>query len=280
VSDLYLCSFASPDLKRSVRRFKQQSKEMNVYKDIKVYGLNDLSEEKKKQIQSFRIKRLYGYASWKPEIILNFIKKIPENSILQYSDIGCHFNTSGSKRLKEYIEISKKEGILGFQYKTPNFKLEKKLKFQIYLENEYTKSDLFNFFNLDLSSPIVDSQQVWSGTMFFKNDLKTKNFLRKWLEICNVNHLVDDSPSKSNNHNNFIEHRHDQSVFSILCKINNVYLLSASECEWAEDENGRYWKHLINYPVLAKRDKKMNIFKRFYLRQIKNINRILKKCKI
>ena len=237
-------------------------------------------KKKKKQIQSFRIKRLYGYASWKPEIILNFIKKIPENSILQYSDIGCHFNTSGSKRLKEYIEISKKEGILGFQYKTPNFKLEKKLKFQIYLENEYTKSDLFNFFNLDLNSPIVDSQQVWSGTMFFKNDLKTKNFLRKWLEICNVNHLVDDSPSKSNNHNNFIEHRHDQSVFSILCKINNVYLLSASECEWAEDENGRYWKHLINYPVLAKRDKKMNIFKRFYLRQIKNINRILKKCKI
>ena len=48
MSDLYLCSFASPDLKRSVRRFKQQSKEMNVYKDIKVYGLNDLSEEKKK----------------------------------------------------------------------------------------------------------------------------------------------------------------------------------------------------------------------------------------
>ncbi len=277
MSDLYLCSFASPDLKRSVNRFKQQSKEMNVYKDIKVYGLKDLSKEKKKQIQSFKIKRLYGYASWKPEIILNFIEKIPENSILQYSDIGCHFNTNGSERLKEYMEISKKEGILGFQYKMPNFKLKKKLKFQIYLENEYTKSDLFNFFNLDLNSPILDSQQVWSGTMFFKNNLKTKFFLRKWLEICNINHLVDDSSSKSNNHDNFIEHRHDQSVFSILCKINNVYLLSASECEWAEDENGRYWEHLKNFPILAKRDKRFNMFKRFFLRQFRNFNRIFSK---
>ena len=145
------------------------------------------------------------------------------------------------------------------------------------MENEYTKSDLFNFFNLDLNSPILDSQQVWSGTMFFKNNLKTKIFLRKWLEICNINHLVDDSSSKSNNHDNFIEHRHDQSVFSILCKINNVYLLSASECEWAEDENGRYWEHLKNFPILAKRDKRFNMFKRFFLRQFRNFNRIFSK---
>ena len=277
MSKLYLCSFASPELKRSVYRFKQQSKEMDIYRDIKVYGFNDLSDEKKKQIKSFKIKRLYGYASWKPEIILDCIEKIPENSILQYSDIGCHLNINGIQRLKEYIDISKKKGILGFQYKIPNFKFKKKLKFQVYLEKQYTKSDLFKFFNIELSSPIVDSEQVWSGTMFLKNDLKTKIFLRKWLEICEINHLVDDSPSKNKNHNDFIEHRHDQSIFSILCKINDIFLLSVSECEWAEDESGRYWKHLDNFPILAKRDKRFNIFRRFFSRQSRNLKRFLTK---
>ena len=46
--ELYLCSFASPDLKRSASRFEKQSEKMNVYKKIKIYGLNDLSDKKKK----------------------------------------------------------------------------------------------------------------------------------------------------------------------------------------------------------------------------------------
>ena len=83
--------------------------------------------------------------------------------------------------------------------------------------------------------------------------------------------LIDDSDSIEKNHENFIEHRHDQSIFSLICKREKVYFLSASECEWAEIKNKRTWKHLENYPILAKRDKKFNFFKRFIIRQKKNI---------
>ena len=273
---LYLCSFASPDLNRSAIRFINQSEKMKIYEKIKVYGLNDLSDQKKKQIESFQKKRLFGYASWKPEIILNFIKNIPKDSIVQYSDVGCHFNNKGVERLKDYMMIADKSEILAFQYKMPNFNLEKELKFQIYFEKQYTKSDLFKFFNLENDSPIVSSEQIWSGTMFFKNNTKTEIFLKKWLEICNVNHLIDDTPSIEINHDEFIEHRHDQSAFSILCKINKVKLLSASECEWAEDANDRYWDHLNNFPILAMRDKRYNIIRRFFSRQYKNLKRIFK----
>ena len=102
MTDLYLCSFASPDLNRSKKRFLDQSSEFNIYKEKKVFSFNDLSEKKKFQIKEFikkNKKRLYGYACWKPEIILNYLNKIPEGSILQYSDIGCHFNKSGLNRL-------------------------------------------------------------------------------------------------------------------------------------------------------------------------------------
>jgi len=280
LTNLYLCSFASPDLKNSVKRLVNQVNAINLYKNFKVFGWNDLSFDKKKQIKIFikkNNKRLFGYACWKPEIILKYLEEIPENSILQYSDIGCHLNKNGYSRLKEYIQITNQNNILAFQYKKPDFKIDIDLKYQIYFESEYTKGDLFNHFKLNNNSPLKKSEQVWSGTMFFKNNSVSKFFLKKWLEICKSNNLIDDSPSIEKNSKEFVEHRHDQSVFSILCKLNKVTFLSASECEWAEDKNGRYWEHLKDYPILAKRDKKLNLYKRFISRQGKNIRRMFNK---
>jgi len=280
VNNLYLCSFASQDLKVSTSRFIKQSQEMEFYKDIKVFGWNELSSNKKKQIEIFfkkNNKRLFGYACWKPEIILKYMDTVPKESIIQYSDIGCHLNKNGKERLKEYANLASKHNILAFKYIKPNLKTEKKLKFQIYFENEYTKNDMFEYFEIPKNSSIRNSEQVWSGTMFIKNNKETKEFLKKWLNVCNLSNLIDDSLSIKKDCQEFVEHRHDQSAFSILCKLNNVFCLSASECEWAEDEKGRFWDHLKDYPILAKRDKKLNFLKRFFFRQLKNIKRIINK---
>lgn len=47
MSELFLCSFASPDLYKSINRFVKQSKKIDFYKKVKVFGLNDLSRKKK-----------------------------------------------------------------------------------------------------------------------------------------------------------------------------------------------------------------------------------------
>tara|TARA_B100002051_G_C16474492_1_gene504973 strand:- start:419 stop:760 length:342 start_codon:yes stop_codon:yes gene_type:complete len=112
--------------------------------------------------------------------------------------------------------------------------------------------------------------------MFFKNNSYVRNFLNQWANICQISKLIDDSESIEPNHPNFIEHRHDQSIFSIMCKKEKIYNLSASECEWVEFENKRSWEHLNNYPILAKRDKKFNLIKRFINRQKKNIKKYFK----
>ena len=198
MNNLYLCSFASQDLKVSTSRFIKQSQEMEFYKDIKVFGWNELSSNKKKQIEIFfkkNNKRLFGYACWKPEIILKYMDTVPEESIIQYSDIGCHLNKNGKKRLKEYVNMASKHNILAFKYIKPNLKTEKKLKFQVYFENEYTKNDMFEHFEIPKNSSIRNSEQVWSGTMFIKNNKETKEFLKKWLNVCNLSNLIDDSLS-------------------------------------------------------------------------------------
>ena len=276
---VYLCSFASSDLKLSVNRFVQQSKALDFYKEIKVFGWADLSKSKQEQVNSFfkkGQKRLFGYASWKPEIILSYLNEIPENSILQYSDIGCFFNSKGIKRLNDYIKIVEENDVLVFKYNEPNFNHKKHFKFQIYYEFQYTKADAWKYLNIDRSSEILKTEQIWSGTMFFKNNSYIKKILNEWIDVCKINNLIDDSDSVEKNHDNFVEHRHDQSIFSLICKKENFFCLSASECEWAEFENKRTWSHLDNYPILAKRDKKFNFFKRFIIRQTKNIKRFLK----
>ena len=144
MTNVFLCSFASPDLNLSVRRFNKQSKELNFYKGTKIFGWKDLSSDKQKQLSLFfqkGQKRLYGYSCWKPEVILSYLNEIPKDSILQYSDIGCHFNYRGIKRLNEYIQIADKNNILSFKYNKPNFDLKENFKFQIYYEYQYTKAD-------------------------------------------------------------------------------------------------------------------------------------------
>jgi hypothetical protein len=59
--------------------------------------------------------------------------------------------------------------------------------------------------------------------------------LLEWLDVFETRFdLIDDSPSKIKNFSEFVENRHDQSVFSILCKINGIVSLSAYEFDWCE----------------------------------------------
>jgi len=281
VTKVYLCSFASPDLNLSVKRFFDQAKQLKFYEEIKIFGENDLSDDLKIRIKSFKYpiksKRLFGYACWKPYIIKKYLSSLPANSVLQYSDIGSHFNINGIQRLKEYIEICEKQNLLAFQYRVPNWKNFSNFKFQQYFEYQYSKGDVWRFMKIDEKSKILNSEQIWSGSIFFKNNFFSGKIVDEWNEITMNNSLVDDSPSVSKNHSLFIEHRHDQSVFSIICKKNDVFTLSASECEWAEHNDKRTWTHLNEFPIHAKRDKKFNFVKRFLNRQYKTLKRYLKK---
>ena len=72
----------------------------------------------------------------------------------------------------------------------------------------------------------------------------------------------------------FIQHRHSQSVLSLIVKKAGSTLLSAYESEWALNDKGiRTYNHLNNFPIIAKRDKQKNLIGRFIDRQVKNIKR-------
>tara|TARA_B110000914_G_scaffold222847_1_gene237125 strand:- start:740 stop:1606 length:867 start_codon:yes stop_codon:yes gene_type:complete len=281
---VYLCSFASHDLDLSVKRFVTQAKNMKFYENIKVFRPSDFSDKLKDRIKElFKIggkNRYYGFDSWRPEIINKYLKDLPEGSIIHYSDIGNHLNQNGIKRLIEYVAMTEKYNMTVFEYGNPAPQFQNyNYKFQKYMEYQYTKSDVLKFFDLTVESEIFNSPQVWGGTFFLKKSNFSSMFLKQW-ELANENtKLLDDTPSIYKNHKEFSGMRGCQSIFSIISKLNNVNRLSATECEWAENDAKRIWSHLNNYPIHAKRDKRFNIFKRFLNRQKRTINRYLHKLK-
>ena len=279
---VYLCSFASYDLNLSVKRFFNQASSLNFYQEIKIFRPKDLSKKLNERISNlFRHggkNRYYGFDVWRPEMLINYFNTLPENSILQYSDIGCHFNKDGIERLKDYIQMTEKNNMTVFEYGDPPHEMKKlNYRFQKYMEYEYTKGDVIKYFGLNFDSKIFNSPQIWGGTFFMKKCDFVYKLLKQWEEANNHTELLDDTESKYKNHEKFAGMRGCQSVFSIISKQNKVHNISASECDWAEYNGQRRWDHLNRYPILAKRDKQYNIFKRFLNRQKKTFNRIKKK---
>ena len=274
--DIYLCSFASNDLSLSKKRFISQASKFYREKNIKVYESKHVLSKLKKRIKINLEKenRAFGYGIWKPLIVLDFFDKTPNNSIIQYADIGCHFNHYGFKRFKDYIKTVKHHGSLTFNYDGKILKKKNSyLKFQKYFEYQYSKKDLINYFKIKNNSRILNSPQIWSGSFFLKKNKKNRNLLIKWLKIMQKDKLINASISKSAENDKFIESRWDQSVFSILAKKFFLQKFSVSECEWAENYSGRVWTHLKKYPILAKRDLKRNLISRFINRQKRTFNR-------
>ena len=138
-----LLAFATKDLWRSAKRFKNQAERSNYFSDVKILSNNDLDNFCKEKI-NFIInnsgKRGYGYWFWKPYIILDKITKLNEGDILIYTDIGCHI-VSNKKRFYEYLDHLKSFDILGFQYFNLVNKTEKKIKFPSREEYKYTKDE-------------------------------------------------------------------------------------------------------------------------------------------
>lgn len=281
--NITLVSFATLDLKRSISRFKTQAINSNYYDQIKIFTPDDLEDIDKKKVESFLKqgkKRGFAYWYWKPLLLINILKKIKDNDIIQYLDIGFHINKTISNRFFEYLDLlnQKETNILAFQYYPLKNNILNDTQFPLREEFKYTKGDLFKYFNKLEDQSITHTAQFSAGNFFIKKSKITENFLLKWIEVFEKRFdLIDDTPSTEKNFPGFIENRHDQSVFSLLCKISSIKALSAYEFDWAEKNNKRTWSHIMDNPFFAKRDLKYNIFKRFINRQIKTYRRIKKK---
>ncbi len=259
---------------------------MGVYDQTNILTENDLNDNFKKQfIQHLTTgSRGYGYWCWKPQIILQTLADMDDGDILQYTDAGCHLNIKGKNRLEEYFEIAANSpsGILAFQTKKPDppFVYDGRNLLDL-RDYKWTKGDLLDYFDVRYRDDIINTPTIGATIIFIRKCPASFIVIKQWLKTIQDNFaLIDDTASASPNLDGFIEHRHDQSIFSLLCKINNIKTLSAYEY-WYPSIKKHYkpdWDQLRQFPIHARRDKDygpIRNLRHLFFKIISKINRII-----
>ena len=238
-------SFADSRMRSALSRIADQARAMNFFDKCCVLDENGLDSDFRKKWECFLQfgVRGYGYWCWKSHIILETLSSLPDDSLLLYCDAGCHLNPQGIGRLKYYFEELKKDplGIKAFPVYTTFLDAQ---------ERRWTKGDVFDFFGCRDNQDITHSNQIAATQILCRKCEAAIALLEEWSKIIETTPLlIDDSPSKSRNLSGYIEHRHDQSLFSILFKLHGGKALPGGETDGILPEEA------MNYPIWAKRDR-------------------------
>jgi hypothetical protein len=195
-------------------RLINQVDDLKIFNNIKLYSKDDLENDinfwslHKDFILSNS--RGFGYWIWKPYLIKKNMDEMKDNDILLYLDCGCEIDISEKEYFLDYLEKVKSDYIIGSFGKTL---VENSCKMDLLYELDINNND----------NDILKSKMHQAGTILMLVTTNTRNLINKWYELCCNYHLIDDSPSIINNLDTFQEHRHDQSIYSLLTKKYNLY---------------------------------------------------------
>ncbi len=272
----------------ALNRLRAQADGVNIFGDrICLFTENDLDPQFKKQMANRLIlgSRGYGYWCWRPQIILQMFEKMDDGDVLLFVDAGCHIRKEGATRIRQYLEFAAKYGILAFSYKPLDETEAKDISTHFFVEGEWCKGDVLDYFGVRNREDIVQSGQTCGGVFCAKKDVSVIDFFKRIKNIA-VNHynLIDDSPSISANLPIFKAHRNDQSIFSIMVKLAGYPTISAGETDrigiCANREGNDWpktWDDVINLPVnpgiLAKRD--LGVYKLFFRKKVRLFKTII-----
>ena len=180
--------------------------------DVATLGSDLLGEEFSRRVSKRWLqenRRGSGYWVWKPFLIRNTLLNLgSEEEGVLYLDAGCTFNSGveASETLRDYLQKTGEMGTLFFELECqPEFK--------------WSKSDLFKRFGLE-GKAFTHTNQRHSTAHFWARSSNTMDFLDEWIELSLEDNFryLDDSKSLSADLAGFVEHRHDQSILSLLSK--------------------------------------------------------------
>lgn len=201
-------------------RLKAQAENTGWFDEIIVETPDTISEFIQEHKELFAYKRGFGYWLWKPYIILKTLNKINEGDLLFYVDSGATIVKHRDYRFREYCDflISANEPVAVFSstfYERLHNKMEVLKRFKI------------NGIPLDKNEDFLNSYYVESGIFMCRKCSYTFSFVQEWLDLMTEDNysLTTDESSYDVQVAGYIEHRHDQSILSILSKLRNANII-------------------------------------------------------
>lgn len=177
---------------------------------VECLGIDDIAgtEFAKRNAAILSLKRGGGYWVWKSHLIRERVQQLDHGEVLLYSDAGrsdYYQLTRLPKRLLEQAASSKQGFITGVAIPHLN------------LTAEWTKRDCLKIMNADTSDmygkPLVQATwSIWTKTS------DSLDFLDAWFHYSQDARCITDAPNTLGDENlpGFVDHRHDQSISSIL----------------------------------------------------------------
>lgn len=209
--NVHFVTYGNEKFRQSRERIAQEARDTGWFRDVKIYTPENIGDEYTNKYGDFvnSHPRGGGYWLWKPYIIWQHLKTMADGDFLVYFDSGGSINSQGKNRLNEYLKAldGHPSGVLGFQM---NF-----------VEKCFTKSDLAEDLGTLTNSAIMDSGQVMATIVIMQKNANSLAFAERWFKEATKNNFrfLDDQPSVLPNDGCYHEHRHDQSIFSLLIKL-------------------------------------------------------------
>jgi hypothetical protein len=253
----YFITYGDERYAKSVERIKQEAERLNIFDEIICYSPADLGADIL-QCEAMQHKRGGGYWAWKPYVILKTLKTIKDGDIVVYCDAGC--TLSESKEWDKWFSLLKTHDIIAFL---------------IHQRNEnYCRKNVLDYFKTNPCN--WEKAYMASATTTTKKNERTLRFFEEWTYIMlNRPELVLDVADEERHleKENFVENRHDQSVFSgLIYKHRNtvpVYM------QWENYENASLSKRAIVATRISDTDRRSSTkaaeYLKYYLKRILNI---------
>jgi hypothetical protein len=218
------------EFRNAAQRIGRQAREMCVFDEVLVHTDRTLQSDYPLE---FEIQQHFmhthprglGYWWWKPFLAMQVLYNLRPGDLLCYLDAGCELNPVARMRMLHYMALARHCGSCFFATGWPEWKFQ--------------KADLLAAFRLTGNTEFLYSRQIEANSwMIVKSDITTQ-LCRQWYRYhCSDNHhLATDAPSRSvpSECPGFCEHRHDQSILSILVKRHHMHIVgddnrSAADC--------------------------------------------------
>jgi hypothetical protein len=181
--------------------------------------------------------RGYGFWQWKTLILLDALHQVREGDIVAYVDSGNQIINN----LDYIFNLCEKQEIILFENRDGNYERT------THKNKNWTKRDTFVLMKCD-EEKYYNAPQVDAAYQFYKKTDKVMSFLNEYNSYCSNENIISDLPNiTKENLPEFIDHRHDQSILSLMAVKYNIPLLPEPS-EWGNYLTDRpypqlFWHH-------------------------------------
>lgn len=201
---LAIC-FTDEKYQKTRERYAAQLLSKGIFDSVIQYSPDDFDKDFKDKHGKFIAEnpKGYGYYIWKPYLILKTLEMMDDGDILVYGDAGNEMKGTPEECLLMIDQVKIRSRKIPILAAKGGWCIR------------WIKSDLYITMGYKIFTPF--KRMVEAGRIVILKNEITMSFFKEWRYYATSDYSnIDDSESTLPNLPLFIEHRHDQSIFSIL----------------------------------------------------------------